>query len=412
MRIWAAIGIALAAIPAHGDWYKGVTHIHSLWSDGDAPPETIAKWYKDRGYHFISFSEHNRFQEGEKWVRIGDGSALRPEHVDAIRAGFGEDWVVTRPGRVPEMKLKTHEELLAQLGEPGAFLMIPAEEVTSIWSKVHTNAINIRETIPSGEGEQAEVLQQHIDAVAYQRETYAIPMIAHLNHMNWNEGVTSEVVLQTDGLRFFEVYNGHPGTHPWGRAGDGMPSMDEHWDIMQAMRLRRDPDTPLLYGVATDDSHEYHEWGLGKVNPGRGWVMVQADALTAQAILSAMETGDFYSTTGVLLDAIEKTEDALRVTVRDKPGVSHRVEFIGTREGFDTSSEAKLGPDDRPLPRATRAYSEEVGEVLFETAENPAVYHFAGDELYVRARVISDRLQDNPVAEGDREMAWVQPIRP
>ena len=31
-----------------------------------------------------------------------------------------------------------------------------------------------------------------------------------------------------------------------------------------------------------------------------------------------------------------------------------------------------------------------------------------GDELYVRARVISSRLHPNPFAEGDLETAWVQ----
>ena len=33
-----------------------------------------------------------------------------------------------------------------------------------------------------------------------------------------------------------------------------------------------------------------------------------------------------------------------------------------------------------------------------------------GDELYVRARVTSSRKHPNPFAEGDMEMAWVQPV--
>jgi hypothetical protein len=41
-------------------------------------------------------------------------------------------------------------------------------------------------------------------------------------------------------------------------------------------------------------------------------------------------------------------------------------------------------------------------------------YTFRGDELYVRAKVISSKPKDNPILEmGDeRESAWVQPAVP
>ena len=40
------------------------------------------------------------------------------------------------------------------------------------------------------------------------------------------------------------------------------------------------------------------------------------------------------------------------------------------------------------------------GNVLAESIANPAVYHFRGDEKYVRARVI----------ESNAKMAWTQPV--
>ncbi len=140
--------------------------------------------------------------------------------------------------------------------------------------------------------------------------------------------------------------------------------------------------------------------------------MVQAEELSAEALLRAMEAGLFYSTTGVTLESIQKTDDALRIAIAEEGDVTYRTEFVGTRRDFDPSSEPRLDSEGNPLPRATRRYSDEVGAVLFETEDNPAVYRFAGDELYVRARVISDKLQENPVAEGDVEMAWVQPVKP
>jgi hypothetical protein len=421
MRFQRAIPVFIvacfAAQIATADWYKGVTHVHSLWSDGDMAPELIAEWYKSRGYDFMAFSDHNVLAQGEKWYPMGGRSELQAEHIALFAplkekfAGYDPVFRTDESGRT-FMRLLTLDELSKMFNEPGKFLLVPGEEMTAIASGVHTNAINVREVISGIEGARSDVLQQQVEAVERQSAKYNVPMIAHLNHMNWSDGVTVEEVLGAPSLRFFEIYNGHPGTHPWGRAKDGMPPSDEAWDVMQSVRLNREPDFPLLYGVATDDSHEYHRWGLGRVNPGRGWIMVQADELDADALMRSMQAGLFYSTTGVLLDKIEKTDKELRVTIEAQDGVLYRTVFLGTRRGFDDSSTPRLDENGQPLPRASRRYSDEVGEVLLETTDNPAVYPFKGDELYVRARVYSGKAQDNPVSEGDTQTAWVQPVKP
>ncbi len=413
-RILMSAVLLTAAGVANADWFKGVTHVHSLWSDGDAAPEVIAKWYKDRDYDFMMFSEHNVLQTDEKWVPIGGRSNLQPEHLEPLRKEFGADWPVLRmTGDRPDaMKLRTFEELSAYFNEPGKFLLVPGEEMTAPQS-VHMNAVNVRELIKGFEGTtKSDIIENQVRAVEAQSEKYNVPMIAHLNHVNWSGGVTTEEVLGAPSLRFIEIYNGHPGTHPWGRAQDGMPPYDEHWDNIQSMRLNRDPQSPLLYGVATDDSHDYHKWGLGRVNPGRGFVMVYADKLDADSLVRAMQAGLFYSSTGVLLEKIEKTDKELRVTIAVTPGAKYRTQFIGTRAGFDTSTSPRLDFEGKSLPRASLKYSGDVGAVLLETTDNPAVYPFKGDELYVRARVYSDQKQDNPVEEGDTQTAWVQPIKP
>ncbi len=413
----ALIAVIVAAPLAAADWYKGVTHVHSLWSDGDMAPELILDWYKTRGYDFVALSDHNVLARDEKWYPIGGRSELQPEHLalfgplEKKLEGYAPQFR-EQAGRQTAMRLLTFEELSKFFNEDGKFLLVPAEEVTAIVTGVHMNAINVRDVISGIEGEKSDVLQQLLDAVERQSAKYNVPMVAHLNHMNWSNGVTVEEVLGAPALRFFEIYNGHPGTHPWGRAKDGMPPSDEAWDVMQSMRLNGDPEFPLLYGVATDDSHEYHKWGLGRVNPGRGWVMVQADSLDADALMRSMQAGAFYSTTGVLLDKIEKTDKELRVTIDAQQGVMYRTVFFGTRRGFDETSKPRLDETGQPLPRASRDYSDEVGQVLLETNDNPAVYPFKGDELYVRARIYTGTLQDNPVSEGDTITAWVQPVKP
>jgi len=41
-----------------------------------------------------------------------------------------------------------------------------------------------------------------------------------------------------------------------------------------------------------------------------------------------------------------------------------------------------------------------------------ATYRFRGDEIYVRARVLSSRPHPNGYAPADYESAWVQPVVP
>jgi hypothetical protein len=60
--------------------------------------------------------------------------------------------------------------------------------------------------------------------------------------------------------------------------------------------------------------------------------------------------------------------------------------------------------------RATRRYSHDIGAVLAEVKGTSPAYHLKGDEIYVRAKVVSSKLKQNPTVTGDFETAWVQPV--
>ncbi|MFP4502371.1 MAG: histidinol-phosphatase [Candidatus Hydrogenedentota bacterium] len=396
---------------ADKQWYKGVTHLHSLWSDGDMAPDMVAAWYKDHGYNFVCPSDHNVLLEGERYVSIVPDTKLSPERVDMIRERLGDDWVevVEENGR-PRMRLKTQAELAERFNEDGEFLMMPAEEITSLSGSPHVNAVNIRERILGGVGEVTELLNEYLDAVHEQSARTGVPMMAHVNHLNWSDGVTIEEMLAARRLKFFEVYNGHPYVRQWGSEKHGMPSNDRHWDVILSLRMAAEEDF-ILYALATDDSHEYYEWGTDKVNPGRGWVMVNADALDANSLIQAFHRGDFYASTGVTLDDVDRGEQAYTVEIAAAPETTYTTQFIGTRRGFDKESKPFKNEAGETPDKASRVYSDDIGVVLHETTENTAVYEYAGDELYVRAMVVSSERQENPANEGDHKMAWTQPVR-
>ncbi len=374
-------------------WYRGNTHTHTLWSDGDAPPERVARWYREQGYHFLVLSDHNILMEGERWFPVKEGGRLTLEKVRALRdlEGVGEVETREREGQM-EMRLKTLAELRAKFESAGDFIFIQGEEISDGFegAPVHINALNVGELIvPQGGETMREVIQSNLDAIAEQGRRLGRPVLGHVNHPNFGWALTPEDIAAITGENFFEVYNGHSGVRNYGDASH--PSTERMWDIALTLRLAR-LGNGLLYGLATDDSHEYYQWGVGVTNPGRGWVMVNAGGLEAGTIINALRAGEFYASSGVELVDFELGDGSLQLEVRGEPGVTYTTEFIGTRRVGDG-----LG---------------EVGEVLERVEGLEAVYRFGGDEVYVRAKVTSSRLHPNPYAEGDYESAWVQPVLP
>ena len=383
LSFWTAVGWG------QGDtarWYKGNTHTHSYWSDGDDFPEMIVDWYKTHGYHFISLSDHNILAEGEKWKEI-PAHPFRQARFKEYRQKFGADWVVHKTdstGRI-SVRLKTLAEYRPLFEEAGKFLVMQAEEVTDTYKgkPLHMGAVNVKELIqPRGGNSVTEVLQNNLDAVYEQRRRTGQPMFPHINHPNFGWAVKLEDMIPLKGERFFEVYNGHPHVHNYGDSAT--MGMEELWDKLQIQYLRA--GKAVLYGLATDDSHHYLENKPELANPGRGWIMVRARSLTPAALIGALERGEFYSTTGVELDDVKTGRGTLEVDVREKPGTTYRIQFWGA------------------------GGSGAEGRLLKEVKGVKASYTLKKDDLFVRAKIISSRLQVNPFQQGDLESAWTQPL--
>ncbi len=392
-------------------WYRGNLHTHSYWSDGDDYLESIALWYRDHQYDFLCFTDHNTLATNERWLDIEKAKYGR-EALDRLKEKFPNGWVEerVRDDRL-EVRLKCFDEVVQKMAEPGKFLLIQGEEISDKFGMqpIHLNAHNVREAIPPrGGGSVHEVIQQNVDAVIAQRERTGQSMIVHLNHPNFGWGVAAEDLMRVRGENFFEVYNGHPGVH---NGGDFLHTSTERiWDIINSMRLG-EFDLPLLYGLGTDDGHNYHHIPSRASEPGRGWVMVLADELTPEALIASMEAGRFYASSGVTLDEVSATSTSLSVTVRPDPDATYQIDFIGTKKDFNRDSEPVRDKMGRKLP-VTRNYSQDVGAKLKTVDGISASYDFTGDELFVRARITSSRKHPNPSAVGEFERAWTQPVRP
>jgi hypothetical protein len=405
--------LAAGTSPAQSNlrWWKGNLHTHTLWSDGDDFPEMVVDWYKSRGYDFLALSDHNTLQEGD--FGVVETNAAIARILPRYTRRFGPDWIRRGTGTngTPLIMLKTLAEFRGQFEAPGRFLLIQAEEVTDRFSRwpIHLIASGIEEYIkPQGGISPVDVMQRNLDALKAQREKYGQPMMMHLAHPNFGWAVTAEDMIQLRGERFFEVYNGHPHVH---NEGDALrASTERQWDTVNTHRIAERRDLPLL-GLAVDDSHHYSKFSPTNSNSGRGWVMVRAAQLTAGAIISALEAGDFYASSGVELSEIVWRDNKLTLRIAPQPGVTYTTEFIGTRRPVNWQSRPVMSTNGHALA-VTRLYSSGMGAVLSEQRGTNVSFQCQGDELYIRARVTSSRLKENGVEPGERERAWIQPVLP
>ncbi|HWB80956.1 MAG TPA: CehA/McbA family metallohydrolase [Nannocystaceae bacterium] len=255
---------------------KGQLHLHSNQSgDSDTPPDEVARWYAAHGYDFIVFTDHNRMTDGPD---VGDMLVL-----PGMEITMNVDDCVPPP-----------EGSLCPL-HVNALVLDPAAAMP---------------VLPEPPDRRRDTLYRHGLALAH-----ALGGVAQLNHPNFHYALDAELIvaLAQDGALLLEIANNAIDSNNEGDATH--PSTEAIWDDV----LRRGVK---VWGTATDDAHHYDDAeavrarGELAFEGERGWVMVRADREPA-AIRDALARGDFYATSGALLDDVQCTAEGLRVIPRD-----------------------------------------------------------------------------------------------
>ncbi len=314
--------------PPETHWYRGNTHTHTVNSDGDSAPDTVARWYKEHDYQFLFITDHE---------------------------------YLTDPG-----------PLNAILGASERFLLLPGQEITQ-WgadpkrSAAHVNGlftraviwpVGTRKCLGSGCGATADAavplgdtFKANIAAVLAQGG------IAQVNHPNYRWSVKPEDLFGIPDGTLLEVWNGIGPINNLGGtddAGDVRPSAEGFWDIL----LSRGK---IIWGVGSDDAHGFAgPLDPNDAAPGQAWIMVRAPELSSRAIRAAIERGDFYASTGVTLAEVAADDRALSIVI----------------------AEAKSGPQ-----RFITRFIGESGKLLAEVTGSHPSYRFQGGEAYVRAAI-------------------------
>jgi len=156
-------------------------------------------------------------------------------------------------------------------------------------------------------------LQEVVDWV---RDHGGLPYLAHTY---WS-GLRTEQWESCDGLLGLEVWN----TGCELEVGRGDSSI--HWD--EALE-----HGSALHGIATDDSHH------PGFDSGFAWTMVRAVDRSQEAVLDALRTGSFYSSTGPSIESIEIDGNA--VVVRSSP--AQTVTLVSARHRGARANAGRLG---------------------------------------------------------------------
>ena len=159
-----------------------------------------------------------------------------------------------------------------------------------------------------------------------------------------------------------EVFNGHPMTNTFGTGNK--PSAEQIWDAVLTSGQK-------IFAAATDDAHNYHEFTPNHSNPGRGWLNVRASHLTSDGIIDSLRSGDFYSSTGVVLNEITADKNGIAIEIERIPFVEYETTFVG-----------------------------EGGKVLDRCFGSNPEYILQGEKGYVRATI----------SDSNGFKAWIQPV--
>ncbi len=235
---------------------KGNLHTHTLASDGDSDPLTVAAWYQNHGYAFLAITDHNVY---------GDASTVGATDI----------------------------------------LVIPGEEITMMTPRgpVHVNALCHDDEIGGHLG--MTVAGSLVWATARIHEKHGVVLV---NHPNYHWVLKAADLAAVGAPALLEISSGHPAVHSAGNATH--PSHEALWDA--ALSSGED-----YVGVAVDDAHAFKQKKRKKKKkrstPGQGWVQVFAPEARQDLVCGALREGRLYASSGAEIDRLVVEGDTMTV---------------------------------------------------------------------------------------------------
>lgn len=253
-------------LPQEGAFYKANLHAHTTLSDGKLTPEQLKDFYLAHGYSVVAYTDHRHYAY-HKQLCDGHFLALAAYEVDI------NEW----PKR------------------PGDFSRVKTYHINLYDCDPETNSEEkARQSIlPERRYEDINYINRFID------EMRGRGFISCYNHPYWSLQDYDDY-KDLRGCFAMEIYNhgceidGLYGYHP------------QAYDEMLRTGAR-------LFCLATDDNHNAHPADSPLCDSFGGFTMIKAPALRYGDIMQALQAGNFYSSTGPLLEELSLEGKTLRI---------------------------------------------------------------------------------------------------
>jgi hypothetical protein len=123
--------------------------------------------------------------------------------------------------------------------------------------------------------------------------------------------------------------------------------------------------------------------------------MVRCQYLTPERLIRAIKQGEFYASSGVMLDDVNYDDGSktLNLEIHPAADATYETRFIATLAEADG-----LVDEHR------------IGITVATSNSNSPSYTLQGNELYVRALITSSQPAEDPSFDRQKQQAWTQPV--
>jgi len=302
------------------NFYKANLHSHTDYSDGKLSVEEAKEAYKAHGYSVVAFTDHEHLIDNS---RLNDEDFLTITSCEiAIKEFPGVSTGKKRDMKVTHLNFysKDPHNIKTPCYASEYDYRINDKNRDLIWTDGHYDRVYTAEGI----NEIIKIAKSEGFLVSY-------------NHPTWSLE-TAVDYLNYDGMYAVEIYN-----NSCMRRGD-------HDDeaAFEAM-LRADKK---VFCFASDDNHNADSFDSPLCDSFGGWCMINSDKLDYASIISSLENGDFYASTGPEIYSITEEDGVVKVKCSPARKIAlfartRRVACVVAPEG-ETLCEAefKLAEDD------------------------------------------------------------------
>ncbi|MBQ8416443.1 MAG: PHP domain-containing protein [Clostridia bacterium] len=329
-------------LPEGGKFYKANMHLHTTVSDGCYTPEDIKKIYMDLGYSILAYTDHEV---------IVPHTDLTDENFLALT---GYEITIWESGSHIDRKV-FHLNLIAKEAEnnvSSSFRLVDVDQDRQYVTEEMMKYNHPRKY-------SSECVNEIIESA--KKEGFLVS----LNHPVWStQNYTDYADLK--GLWATEVYN----------SASNLGGAIENTQAFEDLVRLHEPVFPL----AVDDTHyPFHV--------GHGWIMVKAHSLDYPTVISALEKGDFYASTGPEIKELYLEEGILHIKTSEAAGI-----YVTTEKIKRWSA---MGTEEEPVTEASFNVSDYVQRTLAGTTNKQAyirvtVKDFKGEYAYSRAYFLDE----------------------